>query len=405
MTWESHIYDVIVAGAGPGGAATGAFLARGGLDVLIVDEQTFPRFRIGESLLPVGCRVLQSLGIEATDDAFVYKRGAIFLAEASNKRAYFGFSETIDKSAGHAWHVDRARFDDLLLNHATMLGAKKLMGERVTELAMGDQFVSVSTDTQRQLRAKYFIDATGQGRFLARKFRSVIPIKNLGKAAVYKHFEHVDDTVWRDFAPHHDIRVMMVDGGWVWVIPLPGQRLSIGLVSRKRGIREDWFDMAVERSPRLKRWTSAARSASEPTIVSNFSYTNAESYGARYACVGDSACFLDPVFSSGVSLALQAGERVSNILLSAFESGNVADPHLMDAHRWAMQRAYDTFSAMIHRFYNTKFVDNMIFGAPEDGEFRAGVTSILAGDVFRDDNMFQNMLLRSRRPETSLAMR
>lgn len=404
MTTAQHTYDVIIAGAGPGGSTTAAFLARGGLDVLVVEEKEFPRFRIGESLLPVGCQVLRSLGIEATDEAFVHKRGAVFLNESQSKRAFFGFSEAIDKSSCHAWHVERASFDDLLLNHALSLGAKKLIGERVTDLKVDSDTVSVATPTQ-QLRAKYFVDATGQGRFLAKKFGTIAPIKNLGKAAVYRHFDGVSDEVWNDFAPNHDIRVIMVDEGWIWVIPLPRQRLSIGLVSRQRGIRAAWLDEAIEQSPSLKRWTDAASSVSEPTTVSNFSYTNTDSYGARYACVGDSACFLDPVFSSGVSLALQAGERVSSILLAAFERGDIDDPNLMDAHKATMQRAYDTFSAMIHRFYNTKFVDNMIFGAPEDGEFRAGVTSILAGDVFRDDNTFQNMLLRSRRPQTSAAMR
>ena len=119
--------------------------------------------------------------------------------------------------------------------------------------------------------------------------------------------------------------------------------------------------------------------------------------GARYACVGDAACFIDPVFSSGVTLAVQGARHIAEVLVPALEAGRESDPELMKPIEARVQRGYDTFAALVYRWYNTHFVDNMIFGAPDEGDMRAGVISVLAGDVFRDGNPFQDLLLSSRR--------
>jgi hypothetical protein len=132
-------------------------------------------------------------------------------------------------------------------------------------------------------------------------------------------------------------------------------------------------------------------------MIGNFSFNNTASSGSRFTCVGDSACFIDPVFSSGVSLAISRGLAIAEPLSAALEAGTEADPGLMKTVEQSMKRGYDTFAALVDRFYNTRFVDHLIFGAPADGPLRAGVTSVLAGDVFRKGNDFQDMLLRARR--------
>jgi flavin-dependent dehydrogenase len=132
-------------------------------------------------------------------------------------------------------------------------------------------------------------------------------------------------------------------------------------------------------------------------LIGNFSFENTAASGARYSCVGDAASFIDPVFSSGVSLAIHRGLAVAARLIPALEAGDEAEPELMAPVEISMRKGYDTFAALVYRFYNTNFVDNLIFGAPDQGRLRAGVISVLAGDVFRNDNDFQDMLLSSRR--------
>jgi flavin-dependent dehydrogenase len=395
MSNNQPTWDVVIAGAGPSGTTAATILAQAGHDVLVIDKDEFPRFHIGESLLPLGWNVLESIGISPNEDTYLFKRGAEFVCERTDQSACFKFSEALPGPPRHAWQVERSTFDRQLRDRAVEAGATVKHGYQATAFEASASGVTLETN-RGEITARFFIDATGQNRFVARKKRSVRPLKEFGKAAVYSHFTDISDEAWSDFAPHHDIRIMMVDKGWGWVIPLPGRRLSIGLVSKRRGISPDWLGQYIESSPLLTRWTEGA-DATEPSIASNFSYENTASYGSRYVCIGDAACFLDPVFSSGVSLGLEGAYRVSHLLHEALTRGAEADPALLDNYAATMKRAYDTFAAMIYRFYNTKFVDNMIFGAPRDGELRAGVTSVLAGDAFRADNPFQDMLLRSRR--------
>lgn len=388
--------DVLIVGAGPAGAASAGFLAREGISVRVLEREAFPRFHIGESLLPAGYEVLEDLGVSCDDPGvFVFKRGARFVCEATERFAEIDFSYALDGPPRHAWHVERAVFDQLLCTHAQAHGAHIDHGVTVTNFAIDKDGVTVETDDGERLRARYLIDASGQHRLVARKKRSVEPFLDFGKAAVFAHFNGVQQHAWDVLAPHHDIWIMMVPDGWIWVIPLPGQRLSIGLISRKKGIRKEWLSEAIAASPRLREWTRGA-SQSDVQLVANFSYQNNAAYGSRYACVGDAACFLDPVFSSGVTLGLVSAQAVSRRLVTALRVETEHDPELLTAYRAQQQRAYDTFASLIFRFYHTKIVDNLIFRAPHDAELRPQVTSVLTGDVFRDDNPFQEMLLSSR---------
>jgi flavin-dependent dehydrogenase len=189
--------------------------------------------------------------------------------------------------------------------------------------------------------------------------------------------------------------VMIVPEGWGWVIPLPGRRLSVGLVTRQSDVIGD-LQAYLKKSDLIQRWT-AQTTFCEPKVVRNFSFRNLQPYGSRYACVGDAACFLDPVFSSGVSLALVGAGRTADLLIPAMSQGREAEPSLMGPVSEAMNQAYEAFSAIIHRFYHTQFVRNVIFGDTRDESVERGITSVLAGDVWRDDNKFQQALVTSRR--------
>jgi flavin-dependent dehydrogenase len=213
---------------------------------------------------------------------------------------------------------------------------------------------------------------------------------------VFTHFTELGDGAEQELAPNNDIRIVMIPDGWLWAIPLTNNRLSVGLVSRKPGLRRKWLDDYLETSALFGRLLEGA-TRGETNLIGNFSFKNTAASGARYCCVGDSACFIDPVFSSGVSLAIIRGLAAAEALVPALASNTEAEPDLMVPIETSMRRGYDTFAALVYRFYNTRFVDNLIFGAPAEGPHRAGVVSVLAGDVFRSDNPFQDMLLESRR--------
>jgi flavin-dependent dehydrogenase len=387
-------WDVIVVGAGPGGSTTAALLAQQGVRALVLDKDHFPRFHIGESLLPAAVDVQTRLGVRIDPAVFLFKAGAQFVCETTNRSARFDFAEALPGPARHAYHVERPQFDALLRDRVVALGADVRHGVKVTNVSIEPETVRVETDHGLQT-ARYFVDATGQDRLLGKQNRSIEPYRHFGKAASFMHFDGVSQETLDEFAPHNDIRVMLVDEGWAWVIPLANKRLSVGLVSRKPGITQADVKAYVASSPLLTRWTRGAR-ASEPRLIGNFSFLNKNPSGARWACVGDSACFIDPVFSSGVSLAMLSASTLSDKLVAALAAGTEADPALCKASHDEMQRGYATFAALVYRFYNTHFARNFILGAPAAGALRPAVTSVLAGDVLRFDNAFQDMLLRSR---------
>ena len=390
----SRLWDVIVIGAGPAGSTTAALLGTRGFDVLVLEKEEFPRFHIGESLLPAGLTVLDELGVEPDDDVFTFKRGAQFLRESTGLVSSFDFAEALPGPPRHAWHVDRARFDTMLRDKAAARGALVRHGVLVADMQVDSDSASVKTSYGTE-RARFIVDATGQDRFVAKLRQATRPYTQFGKAAAYAHFDGLSDEAIETIGPGNDIRIMMVDDGWMWVIPLPGRRVSIGLVSKKPGLTGRALEHELATSP-LLRCLTAGTEATAPQLASGFSYRNEAKSGSRYACIGDAACFLDPVFSSGVILALVGARGLVEQLAPALESGAEADAELYLAESTRMEEGYRAFALLIHRFYNTGLVDNVVLNSPENGELRTSITSMLAGDVWRENNSFREMLFRSR---------
>ena len=394
-------WDVI--GAGPGGSTAATLLAEAGVRVLVLEREHFPRFHVGESLLPAAELLVTVLGIEPDPNVFLFKAGAQFVCEATGRQQTFDFNDALAGPQRYAWHVDRARFDTLLRDRALEAGAEIRHGVRVDDVGFEPERVRVSSGDHEET-ARFFIDATGLDRFLARRMDAVRPYERFGKAAVFTHFLGLGDGARREFAPGNDIRIIVIPDGWLWAIPLTGDRLSVGLVSRKPGLRRERLDEYIDGSALFGRVLPGAERAATH-MIGNYSFSNAAASGPRYACVGDAACFIDPVFSSGVSLAVRRALLTVERLIPALAAGSEAEPDLMGPVGEVMQRGYDTFAALVDRFYNTRFVDNLIFGAPAEATHRAGVISVLAGDVFRDGNAFQDMLLQSRRQPPRAAER
>jgi flavin-dependent dehydrogenase len=389
--------DVIIIGAGPGGATAGALLARAGIDVQLIDKEQFPRFHIGESLLPCDLALFERLGLDMKALGFLYKGGAEFFDERTGDHAEYLFADGLPGTPDHAYQVDRAKFDRAVLDCAIASGARFTPGVRVSQIAPDETGVSLETSAG-SLRARYVIDATGQDALLAHREKSLSRIEDFGLAAVFRHFEGLSDDAWRALteAGKGNIRILIVDDGWVWAIPLAGKRLSVGVVTRKRGVSNELFERTYAASPMLRALTAGC-SQSELRIIRNFSYRNLKTRGSRWTCLGDAALFLDPVFSTGVSLAMLGGERLADLLAAALREGREADPELTRPVSEHMAVAYTALGTLVGAFYQTKIIENIFFAKDPTPAMRQGLISTLAGDVWRDDNEFQRMLLASKR--------
>jgi flavin-dependent dehydrogenase len=392
---SDQVWDAIVVGAGPAGSTTANLLARDGHRVLVIERETFPRFHVGESLLPRDLPLFQRLGLDPLEHGFLCKRGAQFIDERTGQSTLFSFDEGLEGTPAHAYQVDRASFDLWLLDAAQRHGATARQGERVMDVQVGDERVLVETEAGTY-HARYFIDATGQDSFLARRNKTREPLRDFGKGAVFRRYSGLRDEVREELTERGDIIIKIVEDGWMWVIPLADGELSIGLVKKTGKVDDARFELEMEASPLLQRLTAGA-ACSDSHVVANFSYQNTRSHGARWTCVGDAAAFLDPVFSSGVTLAILGAERLADLLSPALSAGTEANPELMKPLSEHMQHAYDCFARFIQRFYHTNLVPNLFFSPSPPARMREGVISVLAGDVWRDDNPFQDMLLSARR--------
>ena len=395
---NGQTHDVLVIGGGPAGSTTANLLAHAGHDVLVLEKEVFPRFHIGESLLPIDLPIFERLGVKLDYKDFIRKDGAEFIDERTGAKATFVFREGLEGTPKNAYQVERSRFDHHLLNQAEARGAKVRYGVRVQEMAIEDDAVRVDTSAGA-IRARYMVDATGQDAFMARSNRTVQPLKGFGCVAVFRHYDGLAPEIFEELTVSGNIKVLMVPDGWMWLIPLAGPRLAVGLVSRHAITTPlETLDAAIAASPITQRLIAGAV-GTEHRIIRNFSYRNRQPYGPRWGCAGDASCFLDPVFSSGVSLAMLAGESLAGKLSPALRAGTEASPDLLAEHAKRMEIGYKTFAGIVYRFYHAELVHRLFFQETDGEPLRAGITSVLGADFWRDDNPFQQMLLNSLTPE------
>lgn len=391
--------DVVILGGGPTGATLAALLAGQGLDVLVVERDPFPRFHVGESLLPSCMPVLERLGVDLSRGPFLRKAGAEFVDESrppGEQTVTFRFSEGLPGTIDHAYQVERALFDRVLLERARALGAEVREGVQVLDWHDEPDGPRLVT-TQGEVRARFGLDASGQVAFLARRRRTMAPYRDFGRAAAFFHFGPLAPDAVAELAVEGNVKVFVSPQGWGWAIPLQDGKLSVGVVGNQGGFSPATLRALVRGSPLLQRLTAGAK-CTAPRMIGDFSFQNTRPYGPRWACVGDACCFLDPVFSSGVSLGLTAAVSLVELLAPALREGREGEPELLAPWRAHMDRAYRTFAQLIWRFYHTHMVQNLFFGPqPLDHPMRRGIVTVLAGEVWREDNPFQDALLKPAR--------
>ncbi len=388
--------DVAVIGAGPGGSSVAGFLRQAGHRVVVFEKDVFPRFHIGESLLPMSIPPLLELGLDLSNEHFALRKpGALFLDEGSSDSLRINFAHALEGSFPYAYQVERQHFDHAVAKRAEELGAQMRYSTTVDAWKETTDGVELSGDFGT-CRAKFFIDASGQQALIGRRNRSVQQLERFGRCASFSTFGKVTSETARAGVGQGDIVIFLCDKGWVWLIPLTGARVSVGLVEQKPQAgttAEGTLTECIAGSEYLTKFFDGAERIAPFRRIANYSYYNLQPSTARAASVGDARAFLDPIFSSGVTIAVLSAQLLAREVSNALHGGRALE---LDQYWQRCEKAYTTFDRLIERFYRPEWVRNVFFASGADDRLVREFTSILAGDVWRDDNQIQGMLLKSK---------
>ncbi len=383
---EPAMHDVIIIGGGPAGATAAAVLARASRSVLVLEKEHFPRFHIGESLLPYNRDLFEEIGVweEMQAQSFMVKRGAQFTASSGEPRARLVFANGRFTKHPEAFQVERAKFDEILLRHAQRCGAEVREGSPVIHHEISAHKVSVrhrnDDGTETEAHARFLLDASGMTGLTGTRegIRRVHPHHR--KVAVFGHFSGV---VMPDCEEQGDIILVLRDRAWFWMIPLSADRVSVGVVldldefSKLAKKPAALFDDIVRETPELWNRMRDARRDAEIHVITDYSFRMDRMVSPRLIRIGDAAGFMDPIFSSGVMLAMQTGRDGARCAIEALEKNQALTP-AMQRYERNTREAMARFWDFIERYYTRNFIDlflqpSSFLGLP------SGINAVLAG--------------------------
>ena len=402
--------DVAVVGGGPGGAALATFLARQGHRCAVFERDRFPRYHIGESLIPHTHGIFDRLGFlpKLQASAFPVKHSVRFVAAAGKESTPFYFSETIPGDRARTWQVERGLFDRMLLDHARENGVEVFEQTGVQEVLFeGDRAVGlrvVSRDgLRREVRAKVVVDASGRACVIGQQLGLKSPLPELRKASAWGYFKGGLRLPGIDAG--ETTMFLIPGGGWFWYIPLPDDVVSVGIVADPEYLLGDGDDLEaaflreVERCGPLRERLSSATRVGPVRGSKHLAYLNRKTCGDGWVMIGDARAFLDPIYSSGLFLALASAELAAGCIDDALKHRDPSAVRL-GSFEPALWKGVDVVRRLIHAFYDPAFSFPKF--AERFPQHRAALIDCLVGDVVKDLGEFTAALAEMTPPPPPL---